>query len=100
MPMENSLFRQLTEAVKSARAEVQAEMVEVIKETAGKKKEWLPAAWYLERTNPDGFGRRERHDVHIEKKEFNIVRVEIVRPESHILPSVDAEVKELTEGED
>jgi transposase-like protein len=76
---EESIYIRLQKAIELARAKDKERMLNVIKSTAENGKNWLPAAWFLERTDPDNFGRRDRHDVNLnETKEIRITRVEVV----------------------
>lgn len=53
------------EAMEQIKAEVQAEMVEVVRNTAlsGAPNTWQAAAWYLERSDPEHWSRRDRLSV-------------------------------------
>lgn len=54
-------FPEFSEAVEKARAEAEARNVAVV-QLAGRS-QWQAAAWWLERSFPARFGRRDRMDV-------------------------------------
>lgn len=97
---ESSIYLRLAKSLQKARADNRAQFVAVIKEAAFVKREWLPAITYLERTDPDNWGRKDRVrvDSH-ETKEITVTHVEIVLNEAGRAPQViEGEVKELPEG--
>lgn len=53
------------EAIEQVKAEVQAEMVDVVRNTAlsGAPNTWQAAAWYLERTDPEHWSRRDKVEI-------------------------------------
>jgi hypothetical protein len=53
-------YVQLAEDIDHAIAEVQAERVDQILAAAQDPKHWTAAAWYLERTDPQTWGRKDR----------------------------------------
>jgi transposase len=71
-------YAKFAQAIKTARAEHQRDMVEVIKGSAQgtpeKPGQWQAAAWLLERTDPDEYGMRARMDVSVQVKAL-IVKV-------------------------
>jgi len=75
---EDSIFIRLNTSIKRARAEAQADMVEVARNAAKTKRDGYLAITFLERTDPDNWGRRERRDINIESRSVNIVRIETV----------------------
>jgi len=93
---EDSIYLRLFESVKKAEAIAEAKLVEVVRESAEVKREWLPAMTFLERRHPDRWGRKDRSQVTIdEHKTITITRVEVVKPEGYI-DSVT--VEQLEEG--
>jgi len=56
--VEGHKFRQFYEDVQRARAIAEARNVKIIQDAA--KETWQAAAWWLERTDPTRWGRRER----------------------------------------
>ncbi len=75
---EESYYVRLKQSVKEAESKAEDEMVQVVREAATKKREWLPATVFLERRHPDRWGRRERKQVDInETRQIRITHVEI-----------------------
>lgn len=58
---EGSLARTFYERVEKACAEAEHRNVMVIQKASGKS--WQAAAWWLERRNPEEYGRKDRVDV-------------------------------------
>jgi hypothetical protein len=56
-------YVKLAEDIEHAIAEVQAERVDQILAAARDPKNWTAAAWYLERTDPQTWGRKDRVQV-------------------------------------
>lgn len=54
-------FPEFSEAVEKARAEAEARNVAMVQTAA--RSTWHAAAWWLERSFPSRFGRRDRHEV-------------------------------------
>src|SRR5262245_2955154 len=54
----NDLAREFRESIKKAKAEAEGRMVKLVRKAAVKN--WQAAAWYLERSNPHDWGRRDR----------------------------------------
>ena len=82
---EDSLYIRLRQSVKKAEAQAEARLVDVVRETAEVKREWLPAMTFLERRHPDRWGRKDRNQITIdEHKTVTITRVEVVKPEGYI----------------
>ncbi len=54
-------FVDFAEAIKRARAEAETRNVTIIQQAA--RTQWQAGAWWLERSFPDRFGRRERLEV-------------------------------------
>ncbi len=98
---ENSLYLRLAESLKRAESQAEAELVNVVRESATVKKEWLPAMTFLERRHPDRWGRKDRTRVDInEKKSITITHVEVVLNQGDSqAPVVEGESRELKEGE-
>lgn len=55
-------YREFREAVERARAEAEVRNVGLIQRSASEGT-WQAAAWFLERSFPNRWGRRERHEV-------------------------------------
>ena len=55
-------YPDFADAVQKARADAETRYVAVIEKAAGTS--WQAAAWWLERTAPDRWGRRERRHAH------------------------------------
>jgi len=94
----DSLYVKLSNALKKAESQAEADLVRVVREAGTVKREWLPAMTFLERRHPDRWGRRERRDVNIETKTINITRVEVNMPNDSLI--IEGEVRELEEGKD
>jgi len=90
---DDSLFIRLYESLKRAEAKAEDLLVQVVRDSATVKKEWLPAITMLERRHPDRWGRRERHDINVETKTLNITRVEVVMPQG-----IEGLTKEIMNG--
>ena len=56
-------YVKLAEDIDHAIAEVQAERVDQILAAAQDPKHWTAAAWYLERTDPQSWGRKDRVEL-------------------------------------
>ena len=121
---DESPYVRLTESLKTAEAEAEAEMVARVRAAANpgvKKKviktdsqgnvteeihetggDWLAAATHLERRHPDRWGRKDRTRVDInEKKTVTITHVEVVLNQGADTPQViEGESRELKEGKD
>ena len=54
-------FRGFLDAVEKATAEAEARMVAIIAKAS--EKQWQAAAWHLERTKPERYGRHERVEM-------------------------------------
>ena len=100
-PDTESLYSQLVTALKRAESQAEAELVNVVRESATVKKEWLPAMTFLERRHPDRWGRKDRTRVDInEKKSVTITHVEVVLNQGGSQAQViEGESRELKEGE-
>ena len=69
-----SPYIRLVKSLQKARAQARAEFVAVVREAALVKREWIPAVTYLERTDPEHWGRKDRTRVDVvQKKVFEIV---------------------------
>jgi len=94
------MYFDLMVAIKKAEAQAEAALASMIKETALQKKDWLSAMTFLERRHPDRWGRRDRTRVDInETKTIQITHVEVVLNEAGRQPVIEAESRELLEGE-
>ncbi len=60
-------YVRLAEDIEQAIAEVQAERVDQILAAAQDPKNWTAAAWYLERTDPQTWGRKDRVEIDASK---------------------------------
>jgi len=88
------------ESLKKAEAQAEAELVRVVRETATKKKEWLPAITFLERRHPDRWGRRDKTTVDInENKNITITRVTVIKDYGEGYKELERRSGELIEGE-
>ena len=65
-PSVVTVYRQFFAAVKQARGEASAEHLENIRAAGKDPKYWTASAWWLERTDPENFGRREAPTVVID----------------------------------
>jgi hypothetical protein len=75
-------YVQLGEDIDQAKAEAEAEALDRIKAAAqSDPKHWTAAAWYLERTNPAEFGRRERVEVEASAPLIQLNQVVLSDPE-------------------
>jgi hypothetical protein len=61
-PDADPLYRDFRDQLQKARAMAEAKMVKVIT-TAANQGQWTAAAWWLERTNPEEWGKRDRVEV-------------------------------------
>ena len=99
-PNSESIYLRLVTALKRAEAQAEAELVNVVRESAMVKKEWLPAMTFLERRHPDRWGRKDRTRVDItEKKTITITHVEVVLNQGEGQQVIEGESRELKEGE-
>lgn len=70
---QNSIHVRFVKSVQKARAQNRADFVAVIKETATVKRDWLSAMTFLERTDPEHWGRKDRtvsgntYNINVEK---------------------------------
>jgi transposase len=58
----DSPYSEFREAIERAKAAAEVESVAIIK-LAARDGTWQAAAWWLERTRPQKFGRKERYEV-------------------------------------
>jgi len=66
-PEQYPQYVQLGEDIDAAKAAAEAEALDRIKAAAkSDPKHWTADAWYLERTNPAEYGRRDKVEVEIE----------------------------------
>lgn len=61
-PDADPLYRDFRDQLQKAKAMAEARMVRVIT-TAANQGQWTAAAWWLERTNPEEWGKRDRLEV-------------------------------------
>jgi hypothetical protein len=61
-PDADPLYRDFRDQLQKAKAMAEAKMVKVIT-TAANQGQWTAAAWWLERTNPEEWGKRDRVEV-------------------------------------
>lgn len=95
-----SLYSKLILSLKRAEAESEREMVNIVREAATIKKEWLPAMTFLERRHPDRWGRKDRTKVDInEKRVITITHVEVVLNQGDGKQIIEGESRELKEGD-
>jgi methionine synthase II (cobalamin-independent) len=59
--IEGTLANQFAESIKKSIAEAQNRNIVLIQKAA--QNNWTAAAWYLERSDPSNWGRREKHEV-------------------------------------
>ena len=96
---EESLYVRLFTSVKRAEAIAESKLVDVVRESAEVKREWLPAMTFLERRHPDRWGRKDRNTVTIdEHKQITITHVEVIKPADYANQIVEGEARELIEG--
>lgn len=60
MTVESSIYLRLAYALKTAEAKAEAELVNVVRNSAVQDKNWLAGMTFLERRHPDRWGRRDR----------------------------------------
>lgn len=65
---EESIYIRLAKSLKRAEAQAEAKLVEIIRESAEVKREWLPAITFLERRHPERWGRKDRVQVEQHKR--------------------------------
>ena len=58
-----TLFSTLSQSVKKAQAE--AERLHLTRITTAGERNWQASAWFLERTKPDRYSRRDRIEAHV-----------------------------------
>jgi hypothetical protein len=61
------VFGEFADAVSAARAEAEAEAVDVI--WSAMARDWRAAAWYLERSVPEHWGRRNHTEIEITERD-------------------------------
>lgn len=59
--IEGTLAHQFAESIKKSIAEAQNRNIVLIQKAA--QNNWTAAAWYLERSDPSNWGRRDKHEV-------------------------------------
>mgnify|MGYP001353475244 CR=1 FL=1 len=59
--IEGTLANQFAESIKKSIAEAQNRNIVLIQKAA--QNNWTAAAWYLERSDPSNWGRRDKHEV-------------------------------------
>lgn len=59
--IEGTLANQFAESIKKSMAEAQNRNIVLIQKAA--QTNWTAAAWYLERSDPENWGKREKHEV-------------------------------------
>ena len=81
-PGDYPQYVRLAEDIEHAKAEAEAEALDRIKAAAkSDPKHWTADAWYLERTNPKEFGRRERVEVEASAPLIQLNQVVLSNPE-------------------
>ncbi len=92
-----TIYSKLVLSLKRAEAKAEAKLVQVVRESAEVKRDWIPAMTMLERRHPDRWGRKDRLAVDVKKEErIQITQVTVTRPEI-----IEGEViEQLTEGQD
>ena len=100
-PDTENMYLRLYSSIKRARAEAQVEMIKVARDSAKQKKDGYLAITFLERTDPDNWGRKDRTRVDIsETRQITITHVEVVLNEAGQAPVIEGEPRELLkEGE-
>lgn len=92
-------FTRLFKSLKEAEARAETRLVEVVREAAEVKREWLPAITFLERRHPDRWGRRDRTRIDInETKTITITHVEYSLAPGIPGEIIEGESRELLEG--
>ncbi len=97
-----SVYLRMLKSIQKAKADNRAQFVAVIKEAAVKDRQWLPAITYLERTDPEHWGRKDRTRIDInETKEITITHVEynLSGAPGHPLLDIEHQQGEVVEGE-
>lgn len=75
-PAREKPYVEFLEAVEKARADAVVANLALVRKAA-QRGSWQAAAWWLERTRPDKFGRRDRHEVDVSGKTESKVTIEI-----------------------
>jgi len=76
-------FVKLAEDIDQAIAEVQAERISLILAAADSDaKHWTAAAWYLERTDPANWGRRDKVEIDAPRPLIQLNQVVLADPEA------------------
>ena len=76
----DTIYTRLIISVKRAEAEAEQRLVEVVREAAEVKRDWLPAMTFLERRHPDRWGRKDRTQIDVtEHKQIVITEVEVIK---------------------
>jgi hypothetical protein len=82
-------FPQFSAAVEKAEAEARARMVAIVAKAAVHT--WTAAAWYLERRDPEHFGRRDRLDMTLDaRREAERIAAEDGLDPSEVLAEAEA----------
>lgn len=98
----DSLYLQLDTAIKNAEGVNESELVQVVRDAATVKREWLPAITMLERRHRERWGRPAPVQVQVnnDNRQVKISRVEIMLPDAPQLDSVNTTFKVLDAGHD
>ena len=95
-------FREFREAVVKARSQAEADMVKLIAKAAKRPETWTAAAWWLERSFPNRWGRQSRQLVEMSGPGGG--PIEIVNPREQLLALLARqdmpEVPALAEGDE
>ena len=79
---EDTIFSQLTQAIKKARVKMIMDRLKNIKRA--EPMNWTASAWLLERLEPDTFGRRDKHEISNENGKPFLMghgKIENIKPE-------------------
>lgn len=75
-----TIYTKLYYSLKRAEADAEQRLVEVVREAAEVKRDWLPAMTFLERRHPDRWGRKDRTQIDVtEHKQIVITEVEVIK---------------------
>ena len=95
---KESIYTTLYYSLKRAESDAEDRLVQVVRDAAEVKREWLPAMTMLERRHPDRWGRKDRTTIDINEKKSVQITHEVINLNS-TERVIEGECKELEGGE-